>query len=167
MWLRHCGAMTSHQRKITLKNPDETARFARDLGCKLAAGDCLLLQGNIGAGKTHFARSLVQSLQDHPEDVPSPTFTLVQTYDTRNGELWHADLYRLGSLDEITELGLEDAFDTAICLIEWPDRLEELTPKQALTLGFSPDPDAPDTRHLTLCWSDPKWTPLLEQFPHD
>jgi len=167
MWLRHCGAMTSHQRKITLKTPDETAVFARDLGLKLAAGDCLLLQGNIGAGKTHFARSLVQSLQDYPEDVPSPTFTLVQTYDTRNGELWHADLYRLGSLDEITELGLEDAFDTAICLIEWPDRLEELTPKQALTLEFSPHPSDFETRHLTLCWSDPKWTPRLEQFAHE
>ena len=62
----------------------------------LKPGDTVLLEGDIGAGKTHIARQLIQSLQDRPEDVPSPTFTLIQTYDTRAGEIWHADLYRPG-----------------------------------------------------------------------
>lgn len=159
--------MTPKQLSLTLNSPEETTGFAQSLGAKLAPGDCLLLEGEIGAGKTHFARSLVQSLLLQPEDVPSPTFTLVQTYDTEKGELWHADLYRLGSPDELIELGLDDAFTDAICLIEWPDRLEDLTPKQALTLRFSPDLAIPETRHLTLCWSDPKWTPLVEQFAND
>ena len=152
---------------LRLNSPDDTARFARSLGARLSPGACLLLQGEIGAGKTHFARSLVQSLLLTPEDVPSPTFTLVQTYDTKSGELWHADLYRLSSADEVVELGLDEAFATAICLVEWPDRLEDLTPESALILTFSPDLNDPDTRHLTLEWSDPKWAPLLETTADD
>jgi tRNA threonylcarbamoyladenosine biosynthesis protein TsaE len=69
--------------------------FAAALGKSLRCGDILLLEGHIGAGKSFFARSLIQSVQDIPEEVPSPTFTLVQTYDTQIGEIWHADLYRL------------------------------------------------------------------------
>lgn len=103
----------------------------------LRTGDTILLEGDIGAGKTHFARSLIQSLQDAPEDVPSPTFTLIQTYETRAGPVWHADLYRLSSPDEIVETGLFDAMDDAICLIEWPDRLGPDRPDKALTLHFA------------------------------
>ncbi len=150
----------------TLSTPEETAELATDIAGALGPGDCLLLEGPIGAGKTHFARHLIQSLQDHPEDVPSPTFTLVQTYDVPAAELWHADLYRLTSLDEVEELGLLSAFDDCITLIEWPDRLEELTPTHALHLTFSLDPDGEDARRLTLQWSDEKWLPLMERiFP--
>ena len=99
---------------LTLRSADATARLAERLGALLHPGDCLLLDGPIGAGKTHFARALIQSLMDVPEDVPSPTFTLVQTYDTGAGELWHADLYRLSSPDEIEELGLTHEVDGEI-----------------------------------------------------
>ena len=97
-----------------------------------------------------------------PEDVPSPTFTLVQAYDTPAGEIWHCDLYRLSAVDEVDELGLTDAFDTAICLVEWPEKLGPLAPFTALNLTFETDPNTENTRHLTLAWSDPKWVKKLE-----
>ena len=146
--------------RLSLPSPDATARLAARLGARLHPGDVLLLSGEIGAGKTHFARALIHALQDRPEDVPSPTFTLVQTYDTRRGELWHSDLYRLGHPDEVIELGLADAFETAICLVEWPDRLADLAPPGALTLSFAPGAGA-EARELTITWSDPAWADRL------
>lgn len=128
--------MSSAAPSLILTSPDETSAFAQRVGAQLRPGDTLLLQGDIGAGKSHFARALIQSLQDNPEHVPSPTFTLVQTYETRSGEVWHADLYRLGDPNEAEELGLSDAFTSAICLIEWPDRLGSAAPSNALTLMF-------------------------------
>lgn len=128
---------------------DDTARLARQLATRLAPGDVLLLDGPIGAGKTHFARALIQSVLHHPEDVPSPTFTLVQVYDTRQGAIWHADLYRLTHPAEVAELGLSDAMDSAICLIEWPDRLGAAQPAGALRLIFAAGPAA-DDRKITL-----------------
>lgn len=121
----------------TLNTSDETANLAVRIGAQLRIGDTLLLQGDIGAGKSFFARALIQSLQDHPEDVPSPTFTLVQTYTTNVGEVWHADLYRLNDPSEAEELGLTEAFSDAICLIEWPDRLANLSPPDAIIISFT------------------------------
>lgn len=120
-----------------MPTPEATADFATALATRLHPGDVLLLDGSVGAGKTHFARALIQSILHQPEDVPSPTFTLVQTYDTTLGPVWHTDLYRIGSAYEIEELGLPEAFETAICLVEWPDRLGGLTPDNALHLTFA------------------------------
>ena len=159
--------MTSCYSTRTLSSPQETADLATRIAAALGPGDCLLLEGPIGAGKTHLSRHLIQSLLPVFEDVPSPTFTLVQTYDVPTGELWHADLYRLSSLEEIEELGLVDAFDSAICLVEWPDRLAELTPPHALHLSLSLDPENVDTRHLTFTWSDKKWQPLMDRIAND
>ncbi|GGH29289.1 tRNA threonylcarbamoyladenosine biosynthesis protein TsaE [Cribrihabitans marinus] len=153
--------MTAAPLCLTLPDPDATAALAMRIGATLSAGDCLLLQGPIGAGKTHFARSLIQSQQDRPEDVPSPTFTLVQTYDTRRGEIWHADLYRLSSAGEIEELGLTEAFDTAICLVEWPDRLGDLSPAGALHITFATDAGDPSWRGVTLAAEDARWSDRL------
>lgn len=147
---------------MILVSPEDTLALAARLGTELAVGDVLLLEGPIGSGKTHFARSLIQSQMKVPEDVPSPTFTLVQAYDTAAGEIWHCDLYRISSVDEVEELGLIDAFETAICLVEWPDKLGPLAPQSALTLTFGTDPNETETRHLTLKWSDPKWARKLE-----
>lgn len=159
--------MTNSPATITLSSPEQTADLATRIAAALGPGDCLLLEGPIGAGKTHFARHLIQSLLLLPEDVPSPTFTLVQTYDVPTGELWHADLYRLSSLGEIEELGLTEAFDSAVCLVEWPDRLAELTPSHALLLSLALDSNHPDTRHLTFTWSDAKWQMLMDRMTHD
>ncbi|WER11305.1 tRNA (adenosine(37)-N6)-threonylcarbamoyltransferase complex ATPase subunit type 1 TsaE [Rhodobacter capsulatus] len=127
----------------------------------LRAGDVLLLDGPIGAGKTHFARALIRARLGGAEDVPSPTFTLVQVYDA-DPEIWHADLYRLTHPDEAVELGLEEAFDAAICLIEWPERLGDLAPENALLLQFSLA-DAGASRRVLLRGAA-EWAPRLTAF---
>ncbi|MEE4189261.1 MAG: tRNA (adenosine(37)-N6)-threonylcarbamoyltransferase complex ATPase subunit type 1 TsaE [Roseobacter sp.] len=144
-----------------LSSPDATAHCAIALGASLRSGDTLLLEGDVGAGKTHFARHLIQSLLETPEDVPSPTFTLVQTYETTAGPLWHSDLYRIGSTFEIDELGLPDAFDSAICIVEWPDRLGDLAPTDALRLHFEQGPSE-DARRLTATWTADRWSQVID-----
>ena len=139
---------------------DATAQCAETLGAQLVPGDVILLGGPVGAGKTHFARALIQSLLDVPEDVPSPTFTLVQPYATRLGPLWHADLYRISTDTEVDELGLVEAFDDAICLIEWPDRLGPLLPQQALSIEIDA---SRETRTAHLTWTDDRWPARLAQ----
>jgi tRNA threonylcarbamoyladenosine biosynthesis protein TsaE len=152
--------MPHHGFSLLFPSADATAAYAKSLGSNLRAGDVILLSGEVGAGKTHFARALIQSLLDVPEDVPSPTFTLVQTYEAAMGEIWHADLYRLTSAHEIEELGLIDAFDHAICLVEWPDRLDTLAPTDALHLHLK-DGANHDARIATLNWTDRKWKSKL------
>jgi tRNA threonylcarbamoyladenosine biosynthesis protein TsaE len=146
---------------VTLELPDAeaTARLALALKSRLSAGDTLLLSGPIGAGKSHFARALIAGFladYDALEDIPSPTFTLVQTYFAGDLEIWHADLYRLSGVDEVVELGLIDAFDAAICVVEWPEKLESETPRAALSLEFQLCNDE-EARHLIVTASDEKW----------
>ncbi|WP_147109851.1 tRNA (adenosine(37)-N6)-threonylcarbamoyltransferase complex ATPase subunit type 1 TsaE [Tateyamaria sp. syn59] len=150
--------MTTTPLNLHWPTEEDTASAARAIGASLYPGDVLLLDGDVGAGKTHFARSLIQSLLNAPEDVPSPTFTLVQIYETKNGPLWHTDLYRISTDSEIDELGLFDAFDTAICLVEWPDRLGNMAPKHALTISIQPQGDA---RSAELSWTDARWDKRL------
>ena len=124
---------------LSLFLPDDTAttRLGAALAHLVQPGDTLLLHGNIGAGKTHLARALIQARLGRLEDVPSPSFTLVQTYTAAGIDIWHADLYRLSHPDEVLELGLDDAFTTGICLIEWPDRLGKSAPANALNITLS------------------------------
>ncbi|MCG7623733.1 tRNA (adenosine(37)-N6)-threonylcarbamoyltransferase complex ATPase subunit type 1 TsaE [Epibacterium sp. Ofav1-8] len=154
--------MTKRSATCRLLSSEATSELAQTIARILVPGDVVLLDGPIGAGKTHFARSLIQSLMEVPEDVPSPTFTLVQTYEVPTGELWHADLYRLSHVDEVEELGLIAAFDDAICLVEWPEKLEDLRPENALTLRFSLDEDSEDARQMELVWSADKWDSRLK-----
>jgi tRNA threonylcarbamoyladenosine biosynthesis protein TsaE len=154
--------MVAFSHSISLGSPDQTAALGAEIGRLLTPGDVLLLEGDIGAGKTHFARSLIQSLLSEPEDVPSPTFTLVQIYDGTSCEIWHADLYRLTSPDEVVELGLTDAFTDAICLVEWPDRLAELVPENALLMRFAMTP-AEGERTLELSATTEHWPQRLKE----
>jgi tRNA threonylcarbamoyladenosine biosynthesis protein TsaE len=111
--------------------------LAHPLSEALRKGDVVALWGDLGAGKTTFARSLIQTLVGKPIEVPSPTFTLVQIYDSLQGEIWHCDLYRLKDPEEIFEIGLEDAFYQAICLVEWPERLGNLLPQRRIDVTFT------------------------------
>ena len=142
---------------MILPDPLATDALARRLAPRLRPGDVLLLEGPIGAGKTHLARALIQAL-GITEDIPSPTFTLVQVYDTPQGEVWHSDLYRLTHPDHAVELGLHEAFATAICLVEWPERLGRDRPEQALTLRISLEGEG---RTIAFTSDDPAWAQRL------
>jgi tRNA threonylcarbamoyladenosine biosynthesis protein TsaE len=158
--------MANSNLKIHLADAEATASLASILAQNVQSGDTVLLLGEVGAGKTHFARSFIKSLLTVDEDVPSPTFTLVQTYDTVIGEVWHSDLYRLSAEQEIEELGLFDAMIEAVCLIEWPDRLGSYTPTDALHIELTPSSTL-DSRVLIAQWDDPKWDAKTKGWRND
>jgi tRNA threonylcarbamoyladenosine biosynthesis protein TsaE len=146
-------AATGFRAEIALPDQAATERLAAALAGAVGPGDTLLLDGPIGAGKTAFARALIAArlaaAGAPPEDIPSPTFSLVQTYRAGPLQIWHADLYRLTHPDEVAELGLEEAFPAALCLVEWPDPLGAAAPRGALRLVFAAGP-GPEARRLTL-----------------
>ncbi|MDA7592896.1 tRNA (adenosine(37)-N6)-threonylcarbamoyltransferase complex ATPase subunit type 1 TsaE [Rhodobacteraceae bacterium] len=149
------------QKTLISNDPRETTALATRLKESLQNGDVILLTGEIGAGKSHFARSLIQAAMDKIEEVPSPTFTLVQTYDTKIGSIWHADLYRLNGQSDIFELGLIDAFGNEIVLVEWPDRLGSLEPQDALTVEITILEK--NERKITFSTTSGEWSERLEK----
>ncbi|HLQ18416.1 MAG TPA: tRNA (adenosine(37)-N6)-threonylcarbamoyltransferase complex ATPase subunit type 1 TsaE [Tabrizicola sp.] len=122
---------------LHLASADQTEALGRSLALHARPGDVILLEGPIGAGKSCLARAFIRARLGPAEEVPSPTFTLVQVYEAGGVEIWHADLYRLTHPDEVWELGLDDAFSSAICLVEWPDRLGNHVPPGALHIQLS------------------------------
>ncbi|RAI38175.1 tRNA (adenosine(37)-N6)-threonylcarbamoyltransferase complex ATPase subunit type 1 TsaE [Rhodoplanes elegans] len=133
---------------LTLADEEATRRFAADLATTLDPGDVVMLSGDLGAGKTTLARALIRHLADDPElDVPSPTFTLVQSYEMARFTLMHADFYRLQSEDDLAELGLAEIPSDAVVLIEWPDRAPGLVAEDRLEIELRLRPDqGEDTR---------------------
>ncbi len=133
---------------IDLPLPDlaATEAFARRLAPHLAAGDVVALEGALGAGKTALARFVIAALAERggapvPKEVPSPTFTLVQVYETGGAPVWHFDLYRLERPEDAVELDIEEAFASAVSLIEWPDKLGSNLPLEHLEVALSRTPD--------------------------
>jgi tRNA threonylcarbamoyladenosine biosynthesis protein TsaE len=121
-------------RAIALPDLAATARLAGTVARHIRPGDAILLEGPLGAGKTAFARALLRAATGDPAlEVPSPTFTLVQTYDTPVGPIHHFDLWRLSGPAALAELGWDDA-TADIVLVEWADRLGGLRPDGALTV---------------------------------
>ncbi len=117
-----------------LANEAATTRLGAALARALTRGDAILLWGPLGAGKSTLARGLIRALTRPDEDVPSPTFTLVQYYEAPGLALAHFDLYRLTSVEEIEEIGLYEALEDGAALIEWPERLEGRLPADRLDI---------------------------------
>ena len=123
---------------LTLTDEGANLTLGARLGAICRAGDVIALQGGLGMGKSVFARGLIRALTTPDEDVPSPTFTLVQPYDAADFTLYHFDLYRLEDPEEAFELDIEDAFADGVSLIEWPERLGHLLPARRLDVHLSP-----------------------------
>jgi tRNA threonylcarbamoyladenosine biosynthesis protein TsaE len=136
---------------IVVDLPDETATAA--LAARVSAlarpADIIALKGDLGTGKTTFARAFIRARGNPEEEVPSPTFTLLQVYEGDPAPIWHFDLYRLRSPEETWELGIEDAFSNGISLIEWPERLGPLLPERRLEIALAFG-DTPDARQVSL-----------------
>ena len=138
---------------VILANEEATRRLAIDIAAALEPGDLVTLSGDLGAGKTTFARALIRCLAgDDTIEVPSPTFTFMQTYELPRFTLVHADLYRLSGTAELSELGFDDLPDGAVVLMEWPDRAAGFLPPDRLDIAFTMVParglDARDARGI-------------------
>lgn len=119
-----------------LQNEKQTCQLAQSLASIAAPGDVFALSGDLGAGKSTFARAFIRAVSADPDlDVPSPTFTIVQGYEMPNGcPVLHADLYRLGGPEDVEDLGLDEEADGSILLVEWPDRMPQSWWRNALCL---------------------------------
>lgn len=134
-----------------IKNEEEWAEIVKDIVPMLKKGGVVTLLGTLGAGKTTFARYLMREIAGEPIDVPSPTFTLVQEYDLPNLSIWHFDLYRLEEKEaDILELGWEEARRYGVALVEWPERLGNLLPKDRLEIKIDFDEVEENARTVTI-----------------
>ena len=158
---------TYHLNNQTVKNVHEIACKCSE---KLQAGDIIFLKGPIGVGKTFFARSLIintlksQKLWD---EVPSPSFSLIQMYDNMTPPICHVDLYRLSFLSELEELGLEDLYKDSVTLIEWPERLESRLPTRFFQIEFSFIKTMEDRRNLSIVSRGSNWDHVFKSFIKD
>lgn len=132
---------------IDVNTIKETKEFAIECAKSAKPRDIFLLNGPLGAGKSVFAREFIQYFAQDAIEVPSPTFTLVQTYDLPQASIWHFDLYRLEDPEEIYEIGWEEALEDSILLIEWPERLGSLMPKEYHEIIIQPS--GPESRKIT------------------
>ena len=150
---------------VSLSDEAATATLAARIAMLAKPGDVIALRGDLGAGKTVFARAFIRAWTRIDEEVPSPTFTLVQIYNTVAAAIWHFDLYRLTSAEEVWELGIEDAFASGISLIEWPERLGTLLPPNRLDVALEFG-DQPAARHAVIA-GDAGWCPRLSEISVD
>jgi len=151
----------AHTRTIELKDEAATAALGARLAGLLGAGDTVFLIGDLGAGKTTLARAVIAAACG-VYDAPSPTYTLVQTYDLADGGLLlHADLYRIEDAAELDELGLDEAFGDAVVLVEWPDRLGARAPDSRLEIALAERAGGGRTASLT---GQGEWEGRVEGF---
>ena len=155
------------QRKLIFTNcgTNQTLFIASLLAQSLKSGDTLLLSGDIGSGKTFFSRGLIQEMMKNQsvpvDEVPSPTFTIVQSYDGLSPIVWHLDLYRLSHHDELYELGLEDMLEKGICLIEWPSKMGINIPKRSMLISFDLENFIDEKRSISIELNGTGWDHVL------
>lgn len=144
-----------------LQNETETAELGAKIATIVQKSDVICLIGPLGAGKTCFARGFVRSAGGAGADaeIPSPTFTLVQTYEAPAFTIWHFDFYRIESPEEVYELGVEEAFDTGVSLVEWPEKAPEVLPPDRLEIFLAPQGEG---RSIRLA-GGPHWATRIEK----
>ncbi len=142
-----------------------TRRLGRRLAALLGPGDVVGLGGDLGAGKTTLARHVITALAGQAMEVPSPTFTLVQAYEFAAFTLWHVDLYRIEQPTDVLELGLDEALDHGVSLIEWPERMGPLIPAERLDVMLTQGPKQ-ESRHVSLM-AHGVWTSRLSDIADD
>lgn len=144
-------------RTLRLASPEAAAALGGRIARRLRPGEAVCLWGALGAGKSTVARGLVRALTAPDEEVPSPSFTLVQAYEGPGFAVAHFDLYRLRAAAEADELGLDEALDAGCAVIEWPERLEGALPPDRLDVALAPDPAAPGTGRLATLRGHGAW----------
>ena len=145
---------------IVCETESDTAQVAAALAPMLRVGDAIMMKGSLAGGKTTFVQALVAALGSDA-DVTSPTFTLAHFYPTPAGTFLHIDVYRLSSLAEYRDLGLEDYTDDSITVVEWGDKVEREFPG-SLSIDFELMPDGETFRNLSFAASAQRWMPVLE-----
>jgi tRNA threonylcarbamoyl adenosine modification protein YjeE len=150
-------------RDLLLPDLAATHRLAARLGAVVGRGDVVLLEGDLGAGKSEFARAVIRSVAGEPAvTVPSPTFTLLQHYALARLEVGHADLYRVADPAEVGELGLEECWHRGVLLVEWPDRAPWLWPAGRLEIALAAvRSGGPEVRLAKLSGKGRRWAQLL------
>ncbi len=149
------------------QNTKNVFELACKLSGKLQAGDIIFLRGPVGSGKTYFARHFILETlksQNLVDEVPSPSFSLIQIYDIMVPKICHVDLYRLTYSSELEELGLENLYETSVTLIEWPERLEKRLPSRFFEIEFSFIRRNEDKRDLSFIFSGPNWDYIVGLF---
>lgn len=151
----------SDENKLTYFAPDEasTIRLGQILAHFAQRGDIFALFGTLGMGKSVLARAFVQELTQ-AEEVPSPTFTLVQSYEAPDFEIYHFDLYRLKSPEEIFEIGVEEALYDGVCLIEWPERMGGYLPTTSFRIEIKPQGEG---REISIICHSPHKSSRLQE----
>ncbi len=147
-------------RRLTLDGEEATAELAAEIASLAEDGDVIALSGELGTGKTTFARAFLREWGVR-EEIPSPTFTLVQTYELEAATVWHFDFYRLENPDDALELDIEDAFTEGISLIEWPENLGAYLPWERLDLRFAIG-EREDVRRVEIEGTD-EWADRLNE----
>jgi tRNA threonylcarbamoyl adenosine modification protein YjeE len=159
--------MESAERRLLLPDPAATRALGRRLAACLASGSVVLLEGDLGAGKSELARAVIRARAGAAIPVPSPTFTLVQTYALPGLEISHSDLYRLADDSEVGELGLDECWCHGALLVEWPDRAPWLWPEERLTVRLELPSEGPgDARRVCLRGTG-RWVNLLDTLAGD
>ena len=148
--------------KAVTHSEKETAQIAENLAPSLKSGDIILLHGTLGMGKSVFARALIRKLTGQADlDVPSPTFTLVQLYESRSFPIHHYDLYRIEEPEEILQLGWEDSLAEGIVIVEWPERLGPYKPTARLDITLSAIDNDDNAQYVNLVSISPHSSPYV------
>lgn len=154
--------IASPDKRIRLEDEAKTHALGAKLASLCRAGDVIALFGDLGAGKTTLVRGMIQALLGEDTEVPSPTYTIVQTYELGDTALWHFDLYRVESPEELVELGFDEALDD-ISVIEWPQHAGHLLPERRLSIELETSGTG---RTARLISTSADWTERLnEHFP--